>query len=253
MPTIAEAIRQLGITKDQLHYQIKKKVIQPQRKGKLYMLTEEEIEKLRQREQKKATRSAAIIQLQIAGKETRTAVETLHRHFPQVVWVAGAWGDCSVIALLEAPRLELIAQVPLDLGKFEYVRNTKTSIIPASQYHVKDTPPISEGKERLAVILINAEKSPRKAPRVVEDLGDIPEVKRWGTMLGQWDAFAEIRYEDADRLFTIVMEKINEIDNVVNTTTVLTMSRLRREGFSPSNQHGDVSEPQGVGGIWQPI
>jgi DNA-binding Lrp family transcriptional regulator/DNA-binding transcriptional MerR regulator len=240
MYTIAEAMKQLGITKDQLHYKIKRGVIQPQREGKRFFLSDEDIEMVRQSYQRKTKPSAAIIQLQVAGKETENAVDTLHKHFPQVVWAAGAWGDCSVIALLEAPKLELIASVPLDLGKYDYVRNTKTSIIPSSQYHVKETPPIAKENERLAVVLINAEKSPRKAPRVVEDLSDIPEVRTWGTMLGQWAAFAEIRYEDADRLYAIVMDTIYEIDGIVNTTTILTMRKLRREGTSSIDRMSEV-------------
>jgi DNA-binding transcriptional MerR regulator len=34
MPTIAEAVKQLGLTRDQLHYLIKKKFVEPQKELK---------------------------------------------------------------------------------------------------------------------------------------------------------------------------------------------------------------------------
>lgn len=244
MPTVSETAKELGMTRDQLHYLIRTNFVEPHKEGKRFLLTDTDVEKIRHRLQEKTKLSAAIIQLQVTGNRTGAAVEELKARFPEVVWAAGAWGEASVIALLEAPKLEKIAAIPFDLGRWDYVNHTKTSIIPPEYYHVKETPILAN--ERLAVILINyfltsAEKrSGRTNRRVLEDLGEIPEVKRWGTLLGQWDAFAEVRYADADRLYSIVMEEISEFEGVANTTTILTMRKLRRERgeFDSSRQPG---------------
>jgi hypothetical protein len=160
----------------------------------------------------------AIVLLQVRGTQIKEAVDTLKDQFPEIVWVAGAWGDVSMIAFLEAPRFEDIASLPFALGNLVYVGNTKTCIIPSTYYHVKEEKPSKD--DRLAVTLLNlVENAAHYAPSVMLSLGRIPEVKRYGAVFGQWDAFAEVRYKDEDALQSIVMEGIHAIPDVLNTTS----------------------------------
>lgn len=226
MHTIAETAKALGVTRDQIHYLIKTKFVEPYQEGKRYLLTDEDIVKIRDHVKEKTKPWGAIMLMEVPGAQTKTAVHALKDHIPQVVWVAGAWGDASVVVLLEAPRLESLTSIPFEVGKLGYINYLRTCLIPAEHYHIKAAPPENE---RLAVVLINVENPPRNAPRVVEDLGDIPEVKRYGALFGQWDVFAEVRYKDADDLYTIVMDTISDFKAVTKTTTIQTMRRLRRE------------------------
>jgi DNA-binding Lrp family transcriptional regulator len=242
MHTIGETAKALGVTRDQIHYLIKTKFITPHQEGKRFLLTDEDIVKIRDHVKEKTKPWGAIILMEVPGAKTKTAVHQLKDEFPQVVWAAGAWGDMSVIALLEAPRLESLALLPFDLRTLGYITSLRTCLIPAEHYHVKETLPEND---RLAVVLINVENPPRNAPRVVEDLGDIPEVKRYGALFGQWDVFAEVRYKDADDLYTIVMDKIGDFKTVTKTTTIQTMRRLRREepGLYAASQLREASSP----------
>jgi DNA-binding Lrp family transcriptional regulator len=218
MHTIAETAKALGVTRDQIHYLIKTKFITPHQEGKRFLLTDEDIVKIRDHVKEKTKPWGAIMLMEVAG----------------------GWGDASVVAFLEAPRLESLTVLPFDLRTLGYVTSLRTSLIPAEHYHVKETLPEND---RLAVVLINVENSPRNAPRVAEDLGDIPEVKRYGALFGQWDVFAEVRYKDADDLYTIVMDKIGDFKTVTKTTTIQTMRRLRREeaGFYSASQLREAS------------
>jgi DNA-binding Lrp family transcriptional regulator len=231
MPTIAEAVKQLGLTRDQLHYLIKKKFVEPQKEGKRFVLSDEDIEKVRRLWQERIKPVAALILLQIAGTRTEEAVYDLKDRCPEIVWVAGAWGESSVIALLEAPKFDTIALAPFDLRNLDYITDTRTYIIPPEHYHVKETTRETPAEnERLAVILVNlVNNSNRNLTRGVEDLGDIQEVRRYGAIFGPWDAFAEVRYEDADALQSIVLDRVYKTGNVLRTNSILTMRRLRRE------------------------
>jgi DNA-binding Lrp family transcriptional regulator len=237
MTTVSQAAQTLGLSRDQLHYVIKKCQKQglmekPLKKGNRFLLSDEDIEKLGRELQEKIKPMGAILLVRVPGTRTAEAVNTLKERFPQVVWVAGAWGDSSVIALLEAPKFETIASIPFELEKtLDYVNDTRTCMIPSVHYYVKETSPAA--RDQLAVILINVaksvEQSSRDTLRVVEDLHDIPEVKRYGAMLGQWDAFAEVRYQNADALPDIVLNKIYKIRGVYNTTSILTMRKFRHQ------------------------
>jgi DNA-binding Lrp family transcriptional regulator len=173
--------------------------------------------------------------LKFPGLKPAVAVDELKKRFREVVWVAGAWGDASVIALLESANFENIASLPFKLREqLDYEFDSRTYIIPSALYHVKETPIVED--ERLAVILINlAKDSNRSDTRVLERLGDIEEVRRYGAILGPWDTFAEVRYQEEDELYSIAMEQIHDIRAVLDTTTILTMRNLRREGraFTP--------------------
>jgi DNA-binding Lrp family transcriptional regulator len=233
MHTIAEASKLLGATRDQIHYLIKTEFVKPHREGKRFLLSDEDIVKIHDHLQEKNKPWGAIIMMEVPGAQTKTAVHQLKDQIPQVVWSAGAWGDSSVVVFLEAPRLESLTSIPFDVGsKLGYINYMRTCLIPADLYRVKETPPEND---RLAVVLINVENPPRNVPRVVEDLGDIPEVKRYGAIFGQWDVFAEIRYKDADDLYVFKV--------VTKTTTILTMRRLRREkeGFHILSQLSEVA------------
>jgi DNA-binding Lrp family transcriptional regulator len=225
--TIAETAKALGVTRDQIHYLIKTKFVTPHQEGKRFLLSNEDVVKIRDHVKEKTKPWGAIILMEVPGAQTKTAVHALKDQIPQVVWSAGAWGDSSVVVFLEAPRLESLTSIPFEVGKqLGNITYLRTCLIPADHYHVKETP---LGNERLAVVLINVENPPRNAPRVVEDLGDIPEVRRYGALFGQWDVFAEVRYKDADDLYTIVMDTISDFKAVTKTTTIQTMRRLRRE------------------------
>jgi DNA-binding Lrp family transcriptional regulator len=239
MPTIGDTAKVLGVSRDQIHYLIKTKFIQPQQAGKGYLLSDEEVEKIRNRVREKTKPWGAIILMEVHGNHTGTAVHALKDQIPQVVWSAGAWGEFSVVLFLEAPRIESLTSIPFDLGKHSYINFMRTLLIPADHYHVKETP---AENERLAVVLINVENPPRNVRRVVEDLGDIPEVKRYGAIFGQWDCFAEVRFQDADDLFAIVMEQIWGLKPVTKTLTIQTMRRLRREepGFYAPSQPSEA-------------
>jgi DNA-binding Lrp family transcriptional regulator len=239
MRTIGDTAKVLGVSRDQIHYLIKTKFIQPHQEGKGYLLSDEEVEKIRNRVKEKTKPWGAIILMEVHGNHTGTAVHALKDKIPQVVWSAGAWGESSVVVFLEAPRIESLTSIPFDLGKQGYINYMRTLLIPADHYYVKDT--LAEN-DRLAIVLINVENPPRNVRRVVEDLGDIPEVKRYGAIFGQWDCFAEVRYKDADDLFVIVMEKIWGFKTVTKTTTIQTMRALRREepGFSAPSQPSEA-------------
>ena len=242
MHTIAETAKVLGVSRDQIHYLIKAKFIEPHQEGKGYLLSDEEVAKIRDRVKEKTKPWGAIILMEVPGAQTKSAVHTLKDKIPQVIWSAGAWGDASVVVFLEAPRFESLTSIPFEVGKqLGYISYLRTLLIPADHYHVKETPVIKD--ERLAVVLINVENPPRNVRRVVEDLGDIPEVKRYGAIFGQWDVFAEVRYKDADDLYVIVMDKISDFKVVTKTTTILTMRRLRREeeGFNSTSQLSEAT------------
>jgi excisionase family DNA binding protein len=243
MKTVSQAAQDLGVTRDKLHYLIKKKLIQPHREGKHFLLTDEDIQKVRRHLQVKTKPSAAIIRLRVTGPQVREAVDKLKNGFHEVVWVAGAWGNASIIAFLEAAKLENIASAPFRFRTHLDCSNDSTTyIIPSEHYHVKEILPVEN--ERLAVVLIElAKDSNYSVIPVMKGLSKIKEVRRYGAILGPWDAFAEVRYQDVeqdtDALYSIVMEQIHEIKCVLNTTTILTMRNLRREreGFQPQASH----------------
>jgi DNA-binding Lrp family transcriptional regulator len=226
MPTIGETAKVLGVSRDQIHYLIKTKFIQPEQAGKGYLLSDEEVAKIRDRVKEKTKPWGAIMLMEVPGDQTSTAVNALKDNIPQVVWSAGAWGDSCVVIFIEAPRVESLTSIPFAVGQIVNIINMRTLLIPAEHYHVKETP---AENERLAIVLINVENPSRNVRRVVEDLGDIPEVKRYGAIFGQWDCFAEVRFQDADDLYVIVMEKIWGFKPVTKTTTIQTMRRVRRE------------------------
>jgi DNA-binding Lrp family transcriptional regulator len=239
MRTVSQVASSFGISRDELHYLIKVAVkkgeLKPQKLGNRFILTDEDVKKLRQVLNQRLKPWAAIMTLKVTGLKTKDAVDKLKDEFPEVVWAAGAWGDMSVIALLEAGKFENIASVPIKLrDHLDYVNDSRTYIIPSQHYHVKKPPLVEEA--RLAVVLINLAKpsdkekpSDRSAVRVAEDLGDIISVRRYGIIFGPWDCFAEIRHRDSDELYEIVTQQIYGITGVLDTTTILTMSKIRRE------------------------
>jgi DNA-binding Lrp family transcriptional regulator len=253
MPTVTEVAENFGITRDRLHYFIKvatkKRKLKPQKEGNHYILTDEDVEELRSVLIAKTKPWAAIMTMKIPGLRTEHTVNELKNQFREVVWVAGAWGDMSVIALLESGKFENIAAVPFRLREqLHYVNDSRTYIIPSDHYHVKE-PPQLENKGRLSVVLVNLVRtsdeekpSDRSVIRVVEDLGEIDAVRRYGAIFGPWDCFVEVRHSNTDELYDIVMRQIYGIRGVLDTTTILTMSSVRQEGegFYSSSQHKEA-------------
>lgn len=239
MPTVKEVAENLGITRDRLHYLIKVAMkegkLQPQKVGKRFILTDQDVLELQRVVKEKTKPWAAIMTLKIPGLQTEHAVGLLKDQFREIVWVAGAWGDMSVIAFLEAGKFENIASVPFKVREhLPYVNDTRTYIIPSEHYHVKELP--RKADERLAVILINLIKSSdqvkpldRSVTRVVDELEDIPAVRRRGAIFGPWDCVAEVRYFNERELTHIVTKQIFDITGVLDTTTILTMSEVIRE------------------------
>jgi DNA-binding Lrp family transcriptional regulator len=240
MPTVIEVADSFGVTRDRLHYLIKVAVkegkLQPQKEGKRFILTDQDVLALQRVVKEKTKPWAAIMTLKVPGLQTEHAVDVLKDQFREVVWVAGAWGDMSVIALLESGKFENIASVPFKVReRMPYVNDTRTYIIPSEHYHVKDLQ--RRADERLAVILINLIKSSdqvkpldRSVTRVVGELEDIPAVRRWGAIFGPWDCVAEVRFSDEKELTHIVTKEIFGITGVLDTTTILTMSEVIQEG-----------------------
>jgi DNA-binding Lrp family transcriptional regulator len=147
-----------------------------------------------------------------------------------MVWCAGAWGEHSLIAFLEVPKFDTIGAILFDIQRLGYVNYTQTYLISPGEYHVKDA--IPQGCERLALVLLNVENASNLARHVISELEYMPNVIRYGAVLGPWDVFAEVRYEDADHLYSIVMERVHSITGVTDTTSILTMPKgrgLRRE------------------------
>lgn len=242
MPTVSQVADSLGVSRDQLHYLIKvarqNGDLNPKKIGKRFLLTPTEVEYLHHTLQEKTKPWGAIMTLKIPGLKTEDAVRKLKEQFREVVWAAGAWGDMSVIALLEAVRFENMASVPFKVREqLPYVNDSRTYVLPSEQYTVKQAR-VKE-KPRLSVILINLVKSSdqekptdRSISRVVLELGEIDDVRRYGAIFGPWDCFAEVRHKDSEELYEIVTQQIYGIRGVLDTTTILTMSKVRREGES---------------------
>jgi DNA-binding Lrp family transcriptional regulator len=247
MPTVTEVAENFGISRDRLHYLIKvstnKGKLKPQKVGKRFLLTDEDVEELHSVLKQKTKPWAAIMTLKIPGIHAEHAVEEIKKQYREVVWVTGAWGDMSVIALLESGKFENIASVPFKLREhLDHVNDSRTYIIPSEHYHVKEAQ--RENKARLSLVLINLEKPSdkvnpldRNVVRVVEDLGKIATVRRYGAVFGPWDCFAEVRHSNTDELYDIVTHDIYGIEGVLDTTTILTMSNVRREKSMSRTQY----------------
>lgn len=228
MTTISVAAHDLGVTRDQLWYIIKKRKapVTPTMVNKRYLLSNDDIETLRTHIRTTTSTMGALLEVYIRGSEIRSTVDELANRFPEVVWSAGVWGEMSVIAFLEATKFENISSIPFRLQDLRHIANTRTYVIPHEHYHIKPTPEI-QGTERIAIILLNLERAPELATFVMNRLGDIPEVRRYGNIFGPWDGLAEVRYEHEDDLQRIVLEEIHNITGVENTTSILTMTNMR--------------------------
>lgn len=229
MTTISVAARNLGVTRDHLHYLIKKKeLVTPTMQNKRYLLSDDEIATLQTHIQSTTSLLGALMLVYIRGADTQATVDQLVDRFQEVVWSAGTWGEMGVIAMLEATKFESITSIPFRIQDLRQITNTRTYLVPHEHYHVKETPSI-EGTERIALVLLNMERAPELATFVMNRLGDIDQVRRYGNMFGPWDGFAEVRYKEEEDLQSIVLDQIHGITGVEYTTTILTMTNVRKE------------------------
>jgi DNA-binding Lrp family transcriptional regulator len=229
MVTVSEAAVELGVSRDQVHYLIKKLreegTLKPHKEGNRFMLSDEDMAILRAQLREKIKLIGALILAQIRGTRTKEAVEQIYKSCRQVVWCAGAWGEASLIAFLEVAKFEDMGPILFAIQALGYVTYTRTYLILPEHYHVKQTP---GDCHRLAFVLLNVENA-SLIHYVLDKLGEIPQVKRYGAILGQWDVFAEVRFQNADDLYTIVMEEIHQITGVLNTTSIIAISDLTQE------------------------
>jgi len=235
MPTISEVAKELGVSRDQLHYLIRKKqLINPSQQGNRYILSNQDVEILRGQLRKQTTLTGALVMAQVRGAYLKEAVDRTYEQTQEMVWCAGAWGEHSLIAFLELPKFDKIGDILLDIQRLGYVNYTQTYLVSPGNYHVKNE--IPQDCERLALVLLNVEDALFRVHHVINEFENMPNIIRYGAILGPWDIFAEVRYKDVDHLFSIVMERVHRITDVTNTTSILTMPKgrgLRRERGTP--------------------
>jgi DNA-binding Lrp family transcriptional regulator len=229
MVTVSEAAVELGVSRDQVHYLIKKLreqgTLKPHKEGNRFRLSDGDMAILRAQLREKIKPIGALILAQIRGTRTKEAVDQIYQSCRQVVWCAGAWGEASLIAFLEVAKFEDMGPALFAIQAPGHVTHTKTYLILPEHYHVKPTP---QDCHRIAFVLLNGENA-SLIPYILDKLGEIPQVKRYGAILGPWDVFAEVRFQNADDLYSIVMEKIHQITGVVGTNSIITMADLIQE------------------------
>jgi DNA-binding Lrp family transcriptional regulator len=231
MPTISEVARELGVSREQLHYLIgKKQIIRPSRQGNRYTLSDQDVEILRGHVRKQTVLTGALVMAQVRGVQLKEAVDEIYEQTREMVWCAGAWGEHSLIAFLELPKFDNIGDIIYNIQRLGYINYTQTYLVSPGEYHVKDM--IPQDCERLALVLLKVVDALYRARHVISELTKMPNIIRYGALLGPWDIFAEVRYKDVDHLFSIVMEEVYRIKDVTDTTSILTMPKgrgLRRE------------------------
>jgi DNA-binding Lrp family transcriptional regulator len=194
MPTISEAAKELGISRDQLHYVIRKEKVKPSRQGNRYILSVQEVGTLRRHLRKQTPLTGALVMAQVRGARLKEAVDRIYEQTREMVWCAGAWGEHSLIAFLELPKFDKIGNILFDIQSLGHVNYTQTYLVSPGEYHVKDN--IPPDCERLALVLLKVEDAPNIVRHVISELEHMPNIIRYGAILGPWDVFAEVRYKD---------------------------------------------------------
>ena len=59
--------------------------------------------------------------------------------------------------------------------------------------------------------------------KVIEQLNQIPEIKKVLSLTGDYDVAAEIEVDSSDELYNIFANKIDQIDGIIETQTSLIM------------------------------
>jgi DNA-binding Lrp family transcriptional regulator len=174
MVTVSEAAVELGVSRDQVHYLIKKLreqgTLKPHKEGNRFRLSDEDMVILRAQLREKIKPIGALILAQTRGTRTKEAVDQIYKSCRQVVWCAGAWGEASLIAFLEVAKFEDMGSILFAIQALGYVTYTRTYLILPEHYYVKQTP---GDCHRLAFVLYGY-FAPRPFSRDFPDQADFP-------------------------------------------------------------------------------
>jgi len=91
------------------------------------------------------------------------------------------------------------------------------------------------GKMETAFVLINVEVG--KVPEVVDKLKEIPQVTEVYSIAGEYDILVKLRFADIKALGELVPKKLQKIQGITRTVTLLTFETHKYVNFDLSAGH----------------
>lgn len=91
-----------------------------------------------------------------------------------------------------------------------------------------------------AFVLINVEAG--RVPEVVDGLNKIPEVTEVYSIAGEYDIVAKIRFDNLKVLGELVPKRLQKIQGITHTMTLLTFEVHKYSRFEPCQQASQLEE-----------